>query len=103
MSDSDGTQYPFRFDENSYDLFEKNPDGGSLWLTAVVGLQNANSKLQEIAGRTLNEVFVMDLHTSTVMARANVAAARAAGREKEHGIQGEQPACRTLDQSFRKN
>jgi hypothetical protein len=28
----------------------------------------------------LNEVFVMDLHTSKVMARANVAAARAAGR-----------------------
>jgi hypothetical protein len=80
MSGSDGTRYPFRFDENSYDLFEKNPDGGSLWLTAVVGLQNANSKLQEIAGRTLNEVFVMDLHTSKVMARANVAAARAAGR-----------------------
>jgi hypothetical protein len=80
MSGSDGTKYPFRFDENSYDLFEKIPDGGSQWLTVVVGLQNANSKLQEIAGRTLNEVFVMDLHTSTVMARANVAAARAAGR-----------------------
>ena len=79
MSRSDGTQYPFRFDENSYDLFEKVPDGGSQWLTVVVGLHNANSKLREIAGRTRNEVFVIDLHTSQVMARANVAAAHAAG------------------------
>jgi hypothetical protein len=78
MSDSYGPQYPFRFDEYSYDLFEKVPDGGSQWLTAVVGLENANSKLQEIAGRTANEVFVMDLHTSKVMARANVSNPRAA-------------------------
>jgi hypothetical protein len=78
MSDSYGSQYPFRFDENSYDLFEKVPDGGSQWLTAVVGLENANSKLQEIASRTANEVFVMDLHTSKVLARANVSKPRAA-------------------------
>ena len=78
MSDSYGPQYPFRFDEYSYDLFEKVPDGGSQWLTAVVGLENANSKLQEIAGRTANEVFVMDLHTSKAMARANVSNPRAA-------------------------
>jgi hypothetical protein len=78
MSDSYGTQYPFRCDESSYDLFEKVPDGGSQWLTAVVGLENANSKLQEIASRTANEVFVMDLHTSKVLARANVTKPRAA-------------------------
>jgi hypothetical protein len=75
MSDSYGTQYRFRFDGNSYDLFEKVPDGGSQWLTAVVGLENANSKLKEIAGRTSNEVFVMDLHTRKVLSRANVVAA----------------------------
>jgi hypothetical protein len=79
MLDSYGQQYPFRSDENSYDVFEKVPDGGSQWLTAVVGLENANSRLKEIAGRTSNEVFLMDLHTRKVMARANVAIGRAAG------------------------
>ena len=74
MSDSYGTQLRFSWDETCYDLFEKFPDGGSQWLGAIVGLENATNKLIEIAARNRHEIYLMDLRAHTMVARQNAAA-----------------------------
>jgi hypothetical protein len=74
MSDSSGTQLRFKWDETCYDLFEKLPDGGSQWLGAFVGLENATLKLIEMAARNQHEIYLMDLRAHKMVARQNPAA-----------------------------
>lgn len=74
MSDSYGNQRKFKWDETSYDLFERLPDGGSQWLGVFVGLENATTKLIEIAARKQHEIYLMDLRAHKMIARQNPAA-----------------------------
>jgi hypothetical protein len=57
--------------DRQYDLFEVGPDGSPLWREAVIGQENAMHKLKELASKTTNEIRVMDLRTSAVIATAN--------------------------------
>jgi hypothetical protein len=54
-----------------YDLFEHFPDDSLVWHGQVTGLKNVSHKLEEIAGRTLNECFAIHLPTHEVVARLN--------------------------------
>lgn len=44
-----------------YDIFEKLPDGGSIWRACVPGQFDARRKLQELAEHSENEFFAIDL------------------------------------------
>lgn len=57
--------------ENTYDIFEKRPDG-LIWRSSVVGLDRAIAALQELAAKTPYECELMHLPTNSVIARITV-------------------------------
>ena len=46
-----------------YDIFEKFPDGSSVWRACVSGQYEAQRKIQELAESSENEFFVIDIQT----------------------------------------
>jgi hypothetical protein len=44
-----------------YDVFEKFPDGSTLWRTCVSGRFEAQRKMQELAEHSENEFFLIDI------------------------------------------
>ena len=44
-----------------YDVFEKFPDGSTLWRAFVTGRFEAQRKMQELAERSGNKFFLMDI------------------------------------------
>jgi len=46
---------------NNYDIFEKFPNGCSIWRACVLGQYEAQRKIQELAEHSENEFFVVDL------------------------------------------
>lgn len=44
-----------------YDLFEKFPDGSSLWRASVSGLGNARLQLHELTRRSENQFYAIDI------------------------------------------
>ena len=54
--------------KNEYDLFEKFPDGSSLWRDSVPGFETTRFRLQELAQRSENEFYAINLTTGKVLA-----------------------------------
>lgn len=54
--------------EHEYDLFEKFPDGSSLWSDSVPGFETARLRLKELAQRSENQFYAIDLITGEVLA-----------------------------------
>jgi len=44
-----------------YDLFEKFPDGSSLWRVSVSGLGNARLYLHELTRKSENQFYAIDM------------------------------------------
>jgi len=44
-----------------YDLFEKFPDGSSLWRASVSGLGNARIHLHELTRKSSNQFYAIDI------------------------------------------
>jgi hypothetical protein len=44
-----------------YDLFEKFPDGSSLWRASVLGLEGACIHMRELARKSGNEFYAIDV------------------------------------------
>ena len=44
-----------------YDIFEKFPDGSTIWRACVFGQYEARRKLQDLAERSPNEFFAIDI------------------------------------------
>jgi len=44
-----------------YDVFEKFPDGSSLWRVSVAGLGNARLQLHELTRRSNNQFYAIDI------------------------------------------
>lgn len=44
-----------------YDLFEKFPDGSSLWRASVSGLGNARLHLHELTRKSQNQFYAIDI------------------------------------------
>jgi hypothetical protein len=71
--------------KNEYDLFEKFPDGSSLWRDSIVGFQTTCLRLQELAQRSENQFYAINLTTREVLAFDSGCNARAfrAGSKSE--------------------
>ena len=54
--------------KNEYDLFEKFPDGSSLWRDSVSGFETTRLRLQELARRSENQFYAINLTTGEVLA-----------------------------------
>jgi hypothetical protein len=60
---------------HDYDVFEKFPDGSTLWRACVAGRYEAHRKISELAERSDNEFFLIDIqagqHLPFRLSRAN--------------------------------
>jgi hypothetical protein len=54
--------------KHRYDLFEKCPDGSSLWRDSVFGYQITRRRLQALAQISENQYYAMDLKSGEVLA-----------------------------------
>jgi len=52
---------------NIYEVFEKFPDGSTLWRMSVRGRFEANRKKDELAERSPNEFFIIDVQAAEVL------------------------------------
>jgi hypothetical protein len=50
-----------------YDIFEKFPDGSTLWRECVFGRYEAHRKMQELAEFSENEFFMIDIQTAELL------------------------------------
>jgi hypothetical protein len=49
--------------KHEYDLFEKFTDGSSLWRDSAAGFKTTRLRLRELAGRSENQFYAIDLRT----------------------------------------
>ena len=52
---------------HKYDLFEKFPDGSSLWRACVVGLEGARRHMYDLARRSTNQFYAMHLVSGKIV------------------------------------
>ncbi len=50
-----------------FDLFEKFPDGSSLWRACVLGLDGTRHHLMELAKTSANRFYAMDIGTGKIV------------------------------------
>jgi hypothetical protein len=55
------TKYPHGTENRVYDIFEEFGDGAKRWRISVVGMENAESKLRELAKTTSNKLIALSL------------------------------------------
>jgi hypothetical protein len=58
-----------------YDIFEKMPNGSSLWRCSVQGLENVRAMLDTLSAQSANELFAMHVPTKEIVASVNVSGA----------------------------
>jgi hypothetical protein len=46
---------------HQYDLFEKFPDGSSLWRACVLGFQSACLQLRDLSARSQNQFYAINV------------------------------------------
>jgi hypothetical protein len=51
----------------TYDLFEKFPDGSSLWRACVIGLEGARQHMQDLARRSPNQFYAMHVLSGKIV------------------------------------
>ena len=54
--------------KHKYDLFEKYPDGSSLWRDCVAGFEITRLRLKELAQKSENQFYAISLTTGEVVA-----------------------------------
>ena len=52
---------------HKYDLFEKFPDGSSLWRACVVGLEGTRLHMSDLAKRSANKFYAMHLVSGKIV------------------------------------
>jgi len=50
-----------------YDLFEKFPDGSSLWRASVQGLEGTHRHLRELARKSGNHFYAIDMVSGKIV------------------------------------
>jgi len=53
--------------KHEIELFERFPDGSSLWRDSVPGLEKTRFRLQELAQKLENQFYAIDLTTGEVL------------------------------------
>jgi hypothetical protein len=76
---------------HEYDLFEKFPDGSSLWRDSVLGIETTRMRLQELAQKAKSQFYAINLTTGEVLAfkpemdaHGFPAPSKSEGRSKSH-------------------
>ena len=54
-------KFPEGSDNRDYDVFEELNDGSTVWRACVVGMENVESKLRELALESNNKFFALNL------------------------------------------
>ena len=67
MGNSEGRQKGTPMN-HTYDLFEKFPDGSSLWRACVIGLQGTRLHMFDLAGRSQNQFYAMNVVSGKIVA-----------------------------------
>ena len=57
-----------------YDLFERFPDGSTLWRACVAGRYEAQRKMQELAEHSENGFFLIDIQAEVLLPRMSTRA-----------------------------
>jgi hypothetical protein len=65
---------------HKYDLFEKFPDGSSLWRACVVGLETTRQHLVDLAQRSPNRFYAMHLKSGKILLLDNPKGSLGSGR-----------------------
>jgi hypothetical protein len=52
---------------HKYDLFEKFPDGSSLWRACVIGLEGTHWHMCDLAKRSSNQFYAMHLGSGKIV------------------------------------
>ena len=50
-----------------YDLFEKFPDGSSLWRACVLGLEGTRAHMQELARNSGNRFYAIEMTSGKIV------------------------------------
>jgi hypothetical protein len=53
---------------HEYDLFEKFPDGSSLWRACVIGLKGTRMHMVDLARRSSNRFYAMNVGNGKIVA-----------------------------------
>jgi hypothetical protein len=53
---------------HKYDLFEKFPDGSSLWRACVIGLEGTRLLMVDLARRSPNQFYAMNVVNGKIVA-----------------------------------
>ena len=53
---------------HEYDLFEKFPDGSSLWRACVIGLKGTRMHMVDLARRSPNQFYAMNVVNGKIVA-----------------------------------
>jgi hypothetical protein len=53
---------------HEYDLFEKFPDGSSLWRACVMGLKGTRMHMVDLARRSTNQFYAMNVVNGKIVA-----------------------------------
>jgi hypothetical protein len=53
---------------HKYDLFEKFPDGSSLWRACVIGLEGTRLHMVDLARRSPNQFYAMNVVNGKIVA-----------------------------------
>jgi hypothetical protein len=75
-----------------FDLFEKFPDGSSLWRACAVGLDGAHYHLRELSKTSNNRFYAMDIGTGKIVhpnmdhIGLNLASPRRLGRPSKSAV-----------------
>jgi hypothetical protein len=65
--DSEGRQKKGTPMNHKYDLFEKFSDGSSLWRACVIGLEGARLHMFDLARRSSNEFYAMNVVSGKIV------------------------------------
>jgi hypothetical protein len=57
---------------HDYDVFEKFPDGSTLWRACVAGQYEARRKMNELAEYSDNEFFLIDIQTEVTLSPVSI-------------------------------
>jgi hypothetical protein len=66
FADSEG-RWRGRPMHHKYDLFEKFPDGSSLWRACIVGLKGTRQHMYDLAKRSSNQFYAMHLVSGKIV------------------------------------
>jgi hypothetical protein len=70
-----------------YDLFERFPDGSSLWRACVIGLDGARLHMRDLAVRSSNQFYAMHVATGKIefhqLRPGNIAASLKVGNQSK--------------------